>query len=100
MSRWKSTERRLAAMCGGERVPITGRQRGSAPDIAHEWLSIEVKDRKSVPEWLKDAMRQAQASKRGEQLPIVILHEKGMRMTDCMVLVKWGDFLEWFGDDK
>lgn len=73
-------------------MPITGRQRGSAPDIAHPRFSIEVKDRESLPAWLHDAMAQAVASIRGEQMPVVILHEGGMRHEDDFVVMKLGDF--------
>ena len=52
MKDWKACERRVAEILGGVRVPVTGRQRGVAPDIEHETLSIEVKSRKSLPEWL------------------------------------------------
>ncbi len=46
---WKRFERRVAAIVDGERVPVSGRQRGYAPDIEHNWLSIECKYRKSLP---------------------------------------------------
>lgn len=85
-------------MLGGERVPVSGRQRGDAPDIKHDWLSLEVKDRKRLPAWLHDAMAQAQASKRGDQLPAVILHEAGKRHSKDMVLMSLEDFKEWFGE--
>ena len=98
MSTWKLVERKIAAILGGERVPVSGRQRGSAPDIEHSHLSIEVKHRKSLPSWIHDAMDQAQASKRGEQLPVVILHGKNMEYRNSMVLVRLDDFCEWYGD--
>lgn len=44
----------LAEFPGIDRVPITGRNRGSAPDIAHPVFSIEVKHRAKLPKWLKD----------------------------------------------
>ena len=91
MPRWKATERAVAAILGGERVPITGRQRGSAPDIQHDRYSIEVKDRAKLPDWIHDAMAQAVASKRGGQIPVVILHEKGMRHPDNYVIMRLGD---------
>lgn len=118
---WKAVERRIAKYLGGERVPITGRQRGSAPDIKHEWLSIEVKQRESLPAWVHDAMDQAVSSKRksiykpGEvviykteeerreiekamrsQLPVVILHETGKRIEDDYVVIRLQDFRDWF----
>ena len=46
---WKATGRAVAARPGGERVPVTGRQRGDVPDVAHGWLSIEVKHRQTPP---------------------------------------------------
>jgi len=96
---WKRTERRTAAILGGERVPITGRQRGDAPDVAHPWLSIECKHRKRLPVWIIDAMSQARAAARSDQLPVAILHESGRRHDDNLVLVRLGDFREWFGSE-
>ncbi len=96
--RWKRTERSIAKRLGGERVPITGRQRGDAPDIRHPILSLEIKDRKRLPNWLHDAAAQAQAAKTDkEQLAVVVLHEAGKRHDDDVVVVKFKDFCEWFG---
>lgn len=95
---WKRTERKVAAMLGGERVPITGRQRGDAPDVRHEWLSIEVKHRKDVPAWLKGAMAQAVASVRGNQLPVSIIHQHGKPHDGDLIVVRMADFKAWFGD--
>ncbi len=103
MTTWKAVERAIAEILGGERVPITGRQRGSAPDVAHPWLGIEVKHRKSLPAWLHDAMAQAEAcSDGGEKLPVVVLHEKGRRHDNDFVVVKLRDFcgLRVGGDDR
>ena len=94
---WKRTERGIAKFLGGERVPITGRQRGSVPDIKHKWLSIEVKHRASLPQWLSDALSQAQASVDGDQLPIAVLHESGANHADDMIVVRAGNFTDWFG---
>lgn len=46
---WKSAERRIAAILGGERVPVSGRGREDSPDIEHPILSVEVKSRASIP---------------------------------------------------
>jgi len=96
---WKRTERRTAAILGGKRVPITGRQRGDSPDVAHPWLSVECKHRKRLPAWILDAMDQARAAARLDQLPVAILHESGRRHDDNLVLVRLGDFREWFGPE-
>ena len=94
--RWKASERAQAKLLGGERVPVTGRQRGSAPDIKHEWLSIESKSRKVIPGWLREAMEQAEASVRGGQLPVAIIHTVGERHPKDLIVMRLGDFLEWF----
>ncbi len=97
--RWKATERRIAALLGGARVPATGRQRGDAPDLRHRWLSVEVKDRATLPAWLLDALAQAEASAAPHQLPIAVLHEAGQRHDRALVVLRLADFVEWFGDD-
>jgi len=94
---WKAVERKYAEMFGGKRIPITGRIRGSAPDIQHEWLSFEVKHRKALPAWIHDAMNQAEMSKKGNQLPIVILHQNRMKYEEGFVVLRVKDFLNWFG---
>jgi hypothetical protein len=91
---WKRSERRIAELLGGRRVPVSGRQRGDAPDVEHQSLSVEVKCRKSLPRWLEDAMKQAEASARDGQLPVAVLHEHGQRYRDSLVLMRLGDFEE------
>ena len=93
---WKAVERRIAKFIGGVRVPVSGRQRGDAPDIEHNWLSIEVKYRKKLPEWLHDAMDQAVKSARLRQLPCVFLAERGKRVEDYYMIVRLGDAKEWW----
>ena len=97
---WKQTERKIAAILGGRRVPITGRQRGDVPDIAHDWLSPEVKHRQKLPAWIHDAMNQAVSAAKSDQLPIVVLHEKGKSHTSDLVVIQLGDFQDWFGDPQ
>lgn len=91
---WKAAERKIASLLGGERVPITGRTRGSVPDVKHDVLSIEVKHWQKLPNWLHDAMEQAEASQRGHQFPAVILHEKGMDYEDCYTVMRLSDIIE------
>ena len=94
---WKATERAIAERLGGERVPITGRQRGDVPDVAHDWLSIECKHRQALPAWLKGALAQARAAARGSQLPVAVLHEAGSRHDGDLVVLRLSDFVSWFG---
>ena len=104
---WKHTERMIAKILGGRRVPVTGRQRGDVPDIEHKWLSIEVKDRRSVPNWIEDAIQQAEAaaytgdwSNPLHRLPIAILHHVGKKHSDDIVFMRLSDFVDWFVGDK
>lgn len=89
---WKGTERRVAALLGGQRVPVTGRARGDAPDIAHPLLSIEVKHRGTLPGWLTEAVSQAVAAARPGQLPIAVLHAAGSRHDQALVVMRLCDF--------
>ena len=100
MSTWKACEREIAARLGGTRVPVSGRARGDAPDIAHPDYSIEVKHRKSLPAWLHDAFAQAKASKIGEQLPIVVLHENRQAYDDSYVVVRLADLAQFIAKEK
>jgi len=96
---WKRTERKLASMLGGQRVPVTGRQRGDAPDIAHALYSIEVKHKKKLPEWLHDAHDQAvKSSSKRKKVPVVILHETGKPHSKDYVVLQMRDFLEITGE--
>jgi hypothetical protein len=98
---WKRSERSIAAVLGGRRVPITGRARGSAPDVSHPWLSIECKHRRALPVWIADALDQAAAaSDGGERLPVAILHEDGQRHGRDVVMLRLADFQAWFGDPE
>jgi hypothetical protein len=88
---WKAGERRAAALVGGIRVPIPGRARGSEPDVAHPTLSLEVKTRVSLPAWLLEAVDQAVKSKRGDQVPLVLIHRDGDRWEECLAIFRWRD---------
>lgn len=94
---WKAAERKIAALLGGRRVPITGRTRGDSPDIEHERYSIEVKHRESLPEWLMDAFAQADsAGKKDSKTPplsLVILHQKGQKYEDSLALMRVRDIM-------
>lgn len=96
---WKATERRTAAILGGHRTGVS-RQRESAgvPDVDAGWIVAEVKHRKALPVWIHNAMAQARAAARSNQLPIAVLHEAGQRHADNLVLLRLADFRDWFGN--
>ncbi len=94
MKAWKSCERKVAALLGGKRVPVSGRTRGDAPDVLHDSFSIEVKSRKKLPAWIEEAMKQAEASAKDGQMPVAVLHQDGRRYRDSLVICRLGDFAE------
>jgi hypothetical protein len=94
MATWKAVERAIARLLGGRRVPVSGRQRGDAPDIEHPFFSLEVKHRESLPDWILDAMRQATASKHGDQVPMVILHQKNMKYDESLAIMEIRDIMK------
>lgn len=96
MRSWKAGERVIAARLGGQRVPITGRERGSAPDVDHEDLAIEVKTRASLPGWLNEAMEQAEASSRDGRLPVAVIHEDWRGYKRALIVLRLGDFEDRF----
>ena len=98
---WKRAERVIAEMLHGKRIPVTGRTRGDAPDVAHPDLSIEVKHWKKIPgkTFMNDAMDQAVKSADDTQIPIVVAHSKGQSYGESMVYIRLDDFIERFLDD-
>lgn len=91
-ARWKHAEREIAERVGGARVPVTGRTRGSAPDISHPAFGLEVKTREKLPLWFLDAVDQAKACSRvAGKVPMVILHRVGDRFDDAYVVVQLKD---------
>lgn len=60
MATWKAVERAVAATIGGTRIPVSGRARGDAPDIAHPLWSVEVKHRKKLPGFFAEKIEAAE----------------------------------------
>ena len=95
---WKEHERRTARAFGGQRAGATGK--GGEDVVGVQWLTIECKERQSLPAWLTGAMVQAvdyAAQKTSDTLPIVVLHEKGERADNDLVVMRRCDFVEWYG---
>lgn len=90
---WKRAERAIASVLGGKRVPVSGRARGDAPDVAHDRLSIEVKHRKALPGWIADALAQAEAAAVSGKLPAVILHQSGQRYVESLAVLRLRDLV-------
>ena len=89
---FKGVERALAKRLNGERTGQTG-----GADVESDWLSVEVKCRKHLPQWLRDAIAQAKRNGGIPQLPVVILHQVGQRHDGDIVCLTLADFENWFG---
>ena len=76
---WKASEREFAEKLGGTRVPVNGRQRGSAPDIEHTFWAIEHKAGVMLSARMQEALDQAQKSAIGTtKTPLVTIdHMRG-----------------------
>ena len=90
MTTWKHCERTIARLLGGTRTGCNGESR---MDVEHPLWSIEVKHRKSLPEWLHSAMEQA-IIEAEHRIPMVVLHEKQMKYDNSLVVLRLKDFKE------
>lgn len=95
MTAWKAHERRIAKRLGGTR---NGNRGVATADVSTDWAAIECKERKTLPQWLEGAMSQAVKAAEPDQLPLVVLHRKGQRSDNDMVVLRLSDFLTWFGE--
>lgn len=79
---WKAHESWWALQLGGRRVPVTGRQRGDAPDVEHDRYAIEVKSGRVMSPRLREGMKQAVAAAamfaNGARIPLLcVTHSSG-----------------------
>ena len=102
-SRWKEIERWWALTLGGRRVPVTGRQRGDAPDVEHPRYAIEVKAGKVLSDRLGLGIRQAVAASIGTgKTPLLcITHSNGQgKAADHYVMLRLSDWQALTGDQE
>lgn len=87
---WKDLERATAKLLGGTRGITKG---FSAPDVEHEFYSIECKHRKKLPALIISAYAQAKSNAKGtEKIPLVVFHEAGSSLR--MVILDIKDFIK------
>lgn len=87
-------------MFGGTRTGPLGRavEDVTAPGY-DDWLAIEVKHRKQLPTWLKAALVQAETAAGPERLGLVVLHEHRQKYTECLVVLRLKDWLDYFHEE-
>lgn len=89
---WQRHESAVAAALGTTRSGP-----GNGPDVRTDWLIAECKSWARLPARVEAALRQAERSATSEQLAVAVLHGVGQRRENDLVVLRWGDFLEWFG---
>lgn len=93
---WKATERRIARDLGVTRNGPTGL---ATADVTTDRLSVEVKHTRRAPQRAEAALRQAERAAGPGKLAIAVIHPVGGRGANDLVVMRWGAFLDWFGDD-
>ena len=99
---WKQAEREIAERMGGKRVPVTGRDRGDAPDVDVPMFSVEVKAGRNALSAatikLAQAQAEASAAKDGKE-PISVHVQMSGRGNPRVRVVCWDfeRFCEYFG---
>lgn len=73
---WKNTERKIAAIVGGDRVGNSG---SNTEDVTHPVFSIEVKHRAAIPALITDGWGQAVRNAPEDKQPLLVIHGKGSR---------------------
>jgi hypothetical protein len=108
MRNWKRGERVLAELLGCQRIPLTGHVRSRAyADLLSDWLSVEIKTRKTLPIFLNDALDSAEkgatyAERRDgkNRLPIAVIHQDHTDYQNSIVCMRLKDANDWFGLGK
>ena len=81
MKAWKAAEKRIAELLGGRRL-IRASYQESRPDAVAEKSGfsfiVEVKHRKHLPQFMKNALDQAKQHRQKNEVYIAYFHEKNM----------------------
>ena len=83
----------MAGIFGTHRTGPLGKEE---PDAITDKFCVEVKSRLKEPQWIRDALNQVLGRTPKEKLGIVVLHAKGIRHEDDMVILRLADFMKWF----
>ncbi len=94
---WKTVEKKVMQALGGQRTGPAGYGRAVEDGHAGQF-SAEIKHRADIPNWLKDALSQAENNAPAGSLPILVIHPKHARYTNSLVVLRLNDFQEWFGE--
>jgi hypothetical protein len=88
----RAIQSKLAKMTGGKSV---GTIEGQDISYLNKPWSVEAKHRKTFIG--NKFMEQAEKNAPKEKTPIVIVHTKNQRMMKSLVLIRLGDWIDWYG---
>ena len=96
-STWKNSERRVADDLLGQRIPVTGIDRDGA-DVVTPLFHVQVKLRKSLPQWLWDWL----GGIVGDAAPhrkigVLVLKKPRQRDAEGLVVLRYEDFVDLVG---
>lgn len=66
-------------------------------DGTGEWLVVEYKFRKKLPQWIENALKQAEVRAKPNQLAAARLHQKGRRRSQDLWIIRDKTMQDWFG---
>ena len=93
---WKAFERRIAADCGGRRIPVTGERDGQ--DVEAGMFFYQAKLRKAIPkcirEWSDSIHR---AATKGGKVGVLVIKEPGKHDDNALVIVRYRDWVDLHG---
>ena len=92
---WQRHEQRIASALGVQR---TGNSGTATADVVTDWLAVECKSWSALPAKVLAAIVQAETAAIEGQLPIAVLHQVGQRADYDLVVMRWANFLAWFGN--
>lgn len=96
---WQRHEQAVAQAFGTKRAGAGAQNsRGGGADVRTDWLVAECKSWRSLPARVVDALWQAERAARDGQLAIAVIHQVGKRRADDLVVMRWSEFVAWFGD--
>ena len=88
--RWKAQERRVARALNAKRNPRDGTP---GPDVENLLLVAEVRDRKTIPDWLLANLAVAREHAGGKRLAMLVLTTSSS--TQAFVIMDLDDYRDW-----
>ena len=96
---WKAFERRIAALVGGRRIPVTGERDGA--DVIAGPFVYQAKLRRGLPSYLRAWVRGiVAAGERKNAVGVVVWKAPRQKDDDALVVLRLRDFQELIGSQK